>query len=636
MRKASGMKLSNRLVAFVTIVVFCAILVLFIGGSLSFRYLADSAVSNYFNGMINVIDEELSDPEGVRNIQDWLPKLLRAGEIIEFDISNHAGSVFHYEQVKYTAPSTQRFELVYQLTHNPDLQITVTSVPALTYTSYSLGAMSSITLAILIIGIGVVFGIDWLRKQLHGSEVLETRGRMILAGRMDEYSLGQESEWPATASLALDQVIAELHHARQERSRFDTFIRTHTFLDQLTGTANRVLFDSRLNSLLKESDNSGVVILIRIADFDDLKADSNDHIADEFVKDAAMVISNFTQRFPDVVFSRYYDAEFALMLANPIESEVSSFINQLLKALEKLAPPQPLDIDNWCHIGVSYFVSGERRGRVMDEADMALKSAQLQGANSWFAFRKESQLDVGRGNVRWRTLFDRILDGDGPVLYQQPVMSNDQVLHRELLARIRDENGVLIKASRFIPVMKEVGYITRLDRVMVQQALSQLALVDTPISINVSVTSLTNRAFYRWLSHELLQCPRRHLAKLAIEISEASAVSSLDALRPFARLINGLGAGLVIDHAGRSIVSMHYIKDLEPRYLKLHRSLVKDIEQRPENQLFIRSMLGSCADTATELVAVGVETKKEWQSLQTLGVIIGQGRFFGAELRLKH
>ena len=49
--------------------------------------------------------------------------------------------------------------------------------------------------------------------------------------------MGDKQEWPATASLALDKMIAELKDARQERSRFDTFIRTHTFLDPLTGAA---------------------------------------------------------------------------------------------------------------------------------------------------------------------------------------------------------------------------------------------------------------------------------------------------------------------------------------------------------------------------------------------------------------
>ncbi|WP_438887224.1 hypothetical protein, partial [Bacillus cereus group sp. Bce037] len=62
---------------------------------------------------------------------------------------------------------------------------------------------------------------------------------MILAGRVEQYAKGDEREWPYTASEAIDVLIEELQDARQERSRFDSFIRSQTFLDQLTGAANR-------------------------------------------------------------------------------------------------------------------------------------------------------------------------------------------------------------------------------------------------------------------------------------------------------------------------------------------------------------------------------------------------------------
>lgn len=83
------------------------------------------------------------------------------------------------------------------------------------------------------------------------------------------------------------------------------------------------------------------------------------------------------------------------------------------------------------------------------------------------------------------------------------------------------------------------------------------------------------------------------------------------------------------------IVSTHYIKDIKADYIKLHRGLVRDIHQRQENQLFVRSMLGACEITKARLIAVGVESDKEWQVLKQLGVYAGQGRLFAAELSVK-
>jgi diguanylate cyclase/phosphodiesterase len=58
--KVSGMKLTNRLVAFVTLIVVCAIFVLFIGGAISFRQLGIDFISHYVDGMVEVIDQEMA------------------------------------------------------------------------------------------------------------------------------------------------------------------------------------------------------------------------------------------------------------------------------------------------------------------------------------------------------------------------------------------------------------------------------------------------------------------------------------------------------------------------------------------------------------------------------------------------
>lgn len=639
MRKASGMRLTNRLVAFVTLIVICAIFVIFIGGAVSFRKLGQDYLTHYLDGVVEVIDQELADPQGSQAISRWLPKLLKASNVVELEVGSVAGVVYSFQGLQPLTDPSILHESRYDLEHNPGFTVTMKSIPPYTEFTYSIGAMSSISLAVAIIILGLVWGMEWLRRQLEGSELLEQRGRLILAGRVEENEVGDEREWPATASLALDKMIAELKDARQERSRFDTFIRTHTFLDQLTGAANRVLFDSRLQSMLQDQETHGAVILIRITDWEELLADKGKAEADELVQDVGGILSNLIQRYPDTVLSRYFDAEFAILLSQQSVKEVKQFSNALMNALDRLSPPAPLEPDNWCHIGVTFCASGERRGRIMDEADMALRSAQLQGTNSWYAFKKDQQFEDARGSVRWRTLLDAIFNSGGPVLYQQPVQLVDgSPLHRELLSRIRDENGMLIKASRFLTAVEQVGFNARMDRSVVTKALHMLKSepVTESISVNLSVEALLEKSFVKWLRDELLQTPRTVLNRLSFEIPEGGLVKHLDAMRPVTRMLVGLGCKLVVDQAGRTIVSTHYIKDIRADYVKLHRSLVREINLRQENQLFVRSMLGACADSDVKVIAVGVENAKEWQVLKQLGVNGGQGRYFAPEISTEY
>ncbi|MBD8513143.1 RNase E specificity factor CsrD [Photobacterium sp. CAU 1568] len=636
MRKASGMKLTNRLVAFVTLIVICAMFVIFIGGAVSFRQLGQDYLHHYLGGVVEAIDQEMADPQGSQSLARWLPRLLKASNVVALDVSNDTGSVYQFQGLQKIDDPNILYHTEYPLTLNPGYSVSIQSVPPYTELTYSLGAMSSISLAIMIIIAGLIWGVNWLKRQLQGSELLEERGRMLLAGKLDAFAKGADLEWPETASLALDKLISELKDARQERSRFDTFIRTHTFLDQLTGSANRVLFDSRLQSVVQDQDNHGAVILIRIADWEELLLAKGKIVADELIQDVGMVLSNMVQRYPDSVLSRYFDAEFAIMLLQQPSKEVNQFVNQLLKGLERLTPSVPLQRENWCHIGMTYFASGERRGRIMDEADMALRSAQLQGTNSWYAFQKDVLGEDTRGSVRWRTLLDAVLSQGGPALYQQPAyLSGEKIpLHRELLARINDENGVMIKASRFLPAVEQVGFNVRMDKQVISQALDLLKNGPTldNFAINVSVESLLDKGFIRWFRDELLQTPRPVLKRLSIEVPERNLSRHIDAVRTFLKMVTGLGCRLGVDQAGRTIVSTHYIKDVNVQYIKLHRSLIREIDQRQENQLFVRSMLGACANSGVEVIAVGVENDREWQVLQQLGINGGQGRFFAPEM----
>ncbi|WP_163923351.1 RNase E specificity factor CsrD [Photobacterium sp. Alg240-V54] len=635
MRKASRMKLTNRLVAFVTMIVICAILVIFIGGALSFRKLGQNALVHYLDGVVSVIEQEIFEPQGPQALSRWLPTLLNASNVVTLTVTDNNHPVFDFKSDHVIPDPNVLYRHQYKLPSHPDYQVTITAIPLYSEFTYSLGAMSSISLAMLIVILGLMRGVHWLRTQLYGSELLEERGRMILAGRVEQYAEGNDYEWPATASLALDQLICELKDARQERSRFDTFIRTHTFLDQLTGTANRVLFDSRLQSMVQDQDNHGAVILLRLSDWDELCSQQGRTVAEELLQDISVILSNFIQRFPDTVLARYFDAEFAILIPQQPAKEIKLFTNQLLNAVERLSPPAPMEKDNWCHIGVTYFHSGDRRGRIMDEVDMALRSSQLQGANNWNSFTKDHQWDKSRGNVRWRTLIDKTLLQGGPLLYQQPIImaANDQVMSYALLARIQDDNGDIIKASNFMTAVEQVGYSVRFDRAVISQTLQLLKLQSATNSyaVNVTTISLRDKKFVKWLRDELLQLPRPVLNRLLLEVSENMLVKHLDAIRPVLRMLTGLGCKLVVSKAGRTIVSTYYIKDIKADYIKLHRGLVRDIHQRQENQLFVRSMLGACANSDAQVIAVGVESKKEWRVLQQLGIVAAQGRLFAAE-----
>ncbi|SON50692.1 RNase E specificity factor CsrD [Vibrio tapetis] len=642
MRYTPTLKLSTRLVAFVTMIVVSAMFILFVGGTLSFKRIGQEYVNVYMSGIADVVDKEINDPEAAQSMAKWLPKILKSSDVIEMEITSSAGVIYHFRDTKKVVDTTRLKQLTFPLKSHPSYTVKFEVVPPYLSASYSMEAMSSITLAVALIIFCLLRGVKWLKGQLYGSELLEERGRMILAGRTQDHAKGDHREWPYTASEALDNLIEELNDARQERSRFDTFIRTHTFLDQLTGAANRVLFESKLESALQESGSHGGVVLLRIKDWEETQEQHDKNSRDQFIVDVGQILSNIAQRYPDVIFSRYYDADFAVLIPHQSSKDIAIVATQCLKQLEKLTLLDSLESDNWCHIGISMYKEGERRGYIIDEAETALKAAQMEQHNAWSRFSKKVSKDEHRGSVRWRTLFDKaFLPGKLLIFQQACFLKNENertLLHQELFARIHDEQSdTIIKASRFTAAIEQVGYEVQMDRAVIRQVLYWFKSnnsYDVCYSINLNILPFRNKTYTRWFRDELLQLPTSIRHRLSFEFVEGALVKNLDYMRPVIRMISGLGCKVIVQQAGRTITSTHYIKDLEVDFLKLHRSLSKKIDQRQENQLFVRSLLGACIDSRTQVIAVGVETKNEWRTLKELGVDGGQGRLFDDETQL--
>lgn len=206
----------------------------------------------------------------------------------------------------------------------------------------------------------------------------------------------------------------------------------------------------------------------------------------------------------------------------------------------------------------------------------------------------------------------------------------------ELLARIHDEQGRELSAGHFLPMAEKCGLLKELDKALVVRALALLQQdeQETTLSLNVSADSLLNGDFHSWLVFELIQRPKSLLNHLVIELSEAQVSRHFQALSKPLRALKALGCRLAVDHAGQDVVSAQYIKDYELDYLKLHSSLVRDINSKPTNQMAVRSLIGNCVGTQTQVIAMGVESAAEWHCLSQLGINAGQGYFFACPERL--
>ncbi len=624
------MTLSNRVIGGALLGTFAIGLMIWLGTSLSFYQTHHAYQQRQLVWLAPLLKMDEQRKTNV-DLSTWLTPALENSNINELKIYQGEQLVFHYparsvESLALPVEPVQKLMLATDLSLEWRLGSPLQDPATLIHLAVIFVCW---LIVVLLLGRGMMW---WLRRQLHGVELLAVRGQLILQNRLYALDHALSDERPTSASQALTQLQEQQYQASKQRSDLDTFTRTNVFVDKKMGIGNRLFFENRLEASLSDPNlEMASLLLVELQDLDHINHDLGYQQGDALLLAASLHLEHALQRYADAISGRYTSNTFAILLPHVDEQEAKAAANYILKSLQRL--PWPATVrEPALFIGAVSFAFGELLHQVQEEAELALRSAALQNTNSgYFMYDKGASPDIlGNGTVRWRTLLSRALEKDRLFLEPQTTYT---VAHEpamiELYARIEDEHGRKLSAANFMPKAEKCGLLATLEKAIVQRVLSQLQQPERslPLSLNLSVASLLQSSFYQWLMFELLSLPKPLLSTLNIEFPEKEISCHYQQLAKPLHALKALGCLLTADHVGKTVVSSQYIKDFGVDYLKLDASLVRDIESKTINQIAVSSLIGSHVAGA-KVIATGVETAAEWQCLVDLGIDGGQGYFF--------
>lgn len=440
-------------------------------------------------------------------------------------------------------------------------------------------------------------------------------------------------EYDDVISKQIIEIQSQLVSASNKDTHFDQVLRQNVLLDAETGIGNREYFSNRIAAFLKEEDVQGAVFIVHLNELSIVESLYGRQQKILLIESVITAIKRRLKNVGNYFIARRSSSELAILLPYVFIRESEKIADILVNAVAKLPLPIGINNEDFIHVGISYFSQAEKPYQIMAEADMALRTAQLQGPSQWFMFDVgEIEQQGAKGALRWRTFLEKAINTNAFVIFFQPVISSkkDRILHHEVLTKVRDTNGSLISARVFLPMAQKSGVIKQIDLIVFEQVcriLSYEANIDDDCSLNLSVESLTCENFLSKVKDKLEKYPGV-ANKLIIELSEYQIVNHINEILPSLNKLNGMGVRLLIDKVGQYIVSAEYLKRCHISYLKLHRSIVLDINNKTENQIFIQSLKTMAQSYNVEVYAAGIETYEEWYSLVRLGVQGGQGHLF--------
>lgn len=216
---------------------------------------------------------------------------------------------------------------------------------------------------------------------------------------------------------------------------------------------------------------------------------------------------------------------------------------------------------------------------------------------------------------------------EGLFLEMQPILSlraPGQTHNFEMLLRLREPDGSIVRAGMIIGAAENSGRITLIDRWVLATTLAWLERNESRltrtsmVSVNLSGASLSDDVFVREAFSMLSNCPAA-MGRLCVEVTESVALRDTGRTHDLIDRVRRIGIRVALDDFGAGYTSFSYLKSLPADALKVDGSFVRDAANHPESLAIIEAIvkLGH---------GFGMQTIAEWaEDLPTLEALAHAG-----------
>ncbi|UTH72814.1 EAL domain-containing protein [Chromobacterium sp. IIBBL 290-4] len=404
--------------------------------------------------------------------------------------------------------------------------------------------------------------------------------------------------------------------------------------DPLTNLSNRRMLFDRLEYELAQATRHRKMVAVLLIDLDHFKHvnDSLGHAAGDHLLTIIAARLQACVRASDTV-ARLGGDEFCIVLG---DVRAPSQIDQTAqKLLDKLSEPVQLE-QMTCYVSGSIGIAlaptdGAAVSELLRNADQAMYGAKQAGRNRCCfyapAMQKaaEIRLQISSG------LHQALEHGALRLLFQPIVdLADGKVVKAEALLRWRHEQTGEISPSVFIPIAEECGMIGPISEWVFDEALRQLSrwlssLDRAPqVSINVSALHFRDEQNHtRWI-HKAREAGMP-TNTLVLEITERLLLDADPKVRQALDLYRSAGFMIALDDFGTGYSALSYLKQYNLDYLKIDQSFIRQLDVDARDQALCEAIIALAGKLDLQVIAEGVETKRQANFLLEAGCRLGQG-----------
>ena len=431
--------------------------------------------------------------------------------------------------------------------------------------------------------------------------------------------------------------ISSVRDISEERALIDQL--SHQAMhDELTGLANRSMFNDRLSRALIRATRERQSLAIFLFDLDDFK-DVNDtfghRVGDDLLVAVARRLEVVTRAGDSLC--RFGGDEFLYLaeaLSDPGDARVIA--QRILGVFDEQFELTEGTISQSATLGFTVSSDTDDGVILVSNADTALNDAKLHHKGSYVLFEPEMHAVSSRRLTLRQELRKAVREGQIEMHYQPIVdLASLRVQGVEALMRWNHPTLGLVPPDVFIPLAEQSDLIIDLGHFALERALFEATTwqnAEEGFRPGYVAVNLSPRQF---LDRDLVSHVRDALAtsgltpeSLVLEITENAIFPDPKWATAVAGELRHLGVALAIDDFGTGHSSLSYFALLQPDILKIDRTfLVNSIDSTRGREL-LQAIAELGHSLGARVVAEGVETGAQAAVLQDLGFHLAQGYLY--------
>lgn len=440
--------------------------------------------------------------------------------------------------------------------------------------------------------------------------------------------------------IGLGLVIWLLETERHQRMMIYEKLAALNHSDPLTGLANRQGFEQWLSNWLRVNQHSEEKLLMMLLGIDQFKRINDSGGVRQGDEVLVALANRMNSEIIDISDKARISGDvFACILSEDIaHPENLEWFRRRFSRPLTLANQQIIHID--VSIGATWFDGTSSFDQALMQAQIALQQAKQSGGKKALLF--DNTMPQTSNSLELENELRLALAENQFKIFLQPIYQtkDESIIGFEALVRWERPDYGIASPIDFLPTLSQLQLLPELDLWILEQSVERLKTWqnniqrDIFISVNLSAESLQNDRYLQEAPGIIGRLGEKvHL--LHLEITENSAMKSINAGKYSLAQLRELGLKIAIDDFGTGYSSLNYLKSFPSDKIKFDRSFIAEMNEDQSSLSILRALVPLCQQLGKEVLAEGIEMESQLQMAKAIGFDQLQGYYFSKPLPIK-